>query len=819
MARFAYTKCDQTSLREDTLRKALLGLLLLSSLGVLVSPALANGLKIDEDGNQNVNVTIEESLVPKASIKRTENQMIIQVPEHSGFDVSKLQMNPALKGKVDVVQTGGEKGVPKKTVVTIHSGNIYLNVDNQQHSPPVPSAHDNPAGSDVGVSIPRNTKMAKPPGVPIGNRTKGTSAYSSSAAPRPPHLPRVSELKAVEPKKVSKGMGLPNPFVNPLSLLQPKPPVNQKPANQKPEAIAKQAKESKPLPQEVIRQKQALFKPLSSTAVVSKPVVTPTQDSVSALPSSSTSSQDSDSVTDKVTEKLQNEPKESFQEESPVAAAASLEPSIEPVSEPPQDPALEPETEGEAGIPLNQILPSQAKEGEVPSDVLWRIIASTFLVLVMVVVSIKMGLPKLVSRYPEWFKRFQENAKNNAQKRQAQPKGARHPENMNLDTPSYRSKGQLKKGRLTATKKSTVAPSYAEYATPKPKSTQTPSHMLESPEAFQARQARQDLTKNNLREAQQGQSSSHSSGFQTSDLQTSGPALPPMMASKPDWKSRIFNRTAPASGPSQKLENPPPMDSASQAGSNAMRENPVAKPQTPKALPAVQTSRPEHLKTFAQEGMTLVNHLPLSGNRDLYWVTMEQDHQNRNLVIAASGDQMTLVTHFRDGEAPEMALPQSVYDLLGTSGDPNAESESQQITLPFAQLEHQKPTFSNTEHGTHAYVESSPRPEELAPDPALAERYARRKSFKRLSQWMSGNEASLEAEEDALSNLEPATEKRSALTPKEALKQYASSPSHSPANIKSSTKKQNPAAPPTTDIIEAEEVMVLEDYDDVYHPY
>lgn len=812
MARLAVTNCDQTKLREASLRKALLCLLLLSTFGVLVSPAWANGLKIDEDGNQNVNVTIEESLVPKASIKRTDNQMIIQVPEHSGFDVSKLQMNPALKGKVDVVQTGGEKGVPKKTVVTIHSGNIYLNVDNQQHSPPVPSTHDPAASSDVGVSIPRNTKMAKPPSVPIGSRTKGV-ASSAATAPRPPHLPRVSETKPAEPRKLSKGMGLPNPFVNPLALLQPKPQTNQKP-----DLNIKQAKESKPLPPELVRQKQALFKPLSSTAVVSKPVVLPSEPvklpvkrpEESLQKESVTETSVIDNTASEMASTQRVSEKASFSEDSSTAAATSLEQSLESTPESPLGPALDPETEGEAGIPLNQILPHQKKEGEVPSDVLWRIIASTFLVLVMVVVSIKMGLPKLVSRYPEWFKRFQENAKNNAQKRQPQQKGSPHPANFNSETPSYRSKGHLKKGRLTATKKPAVAPSYAQYASPKPKPIQTSSHKLESPESFQARQAQMEIR----REAEKGQSSGR-------------PTLPPMReeTSKPDWKSRIFNRASQASSPSQNPANKPKLDSASQEPSKTVRENPLAKSQSPKALPAVQTSRPEHLKTFAQEGMTLVNHLPLSGNRDLYWVTMEQESptgnlQTRNLVIAASGDQMTLITHFREGEAPEMALPQSVYELLGTTFDePNAEPESQQITLPFAQLEKQRPTFANTEQGTRAYVESSSRPEELAPDPALAERYARRKSFKRLSQWMSGNESSLPEEEETLSDIEPNTQTRSALTPKEALKQFASSPSHSPSHIKSSAKIQSPSVQPTTDIIEAEEVMVLEDYDDVYHPY
>jgi hypothetical protein len=136
-------------------------------------------------------------------------------------------------------------------------------------------------------------------------------------------------------------------------------------------------------------------------------------------------------------------------------------------------------------------------------------------------------------------------------------------------------------------------------------------------------------------------------------------------------------------------------------------------------------------------------------------------------------------------------------------------------------------------------VEPSSRPEELTPDPGLAEQYARRKSFKRLSQWMSGNDASFEEEGNNLSqstrpeavssHSEPSSQRRSPLTPKEALKQFATPPAHtttksdSPApahsNSNAASSKQGPLVPQSTDIIEAEEVMVLEDYDDVYHPY
>ncbi len=823
MARFAFSKCDHAAWRAISFGKIILGLLLLCVFEAAVSPIFANGLRIDEDGNQNVNVTIEESLVPKASIKRTDSQMIIQVPEHSGFDPAKLQMNPALKGKVDVVQTGGEKGVPKKTVVTIHSGNIYLNVDNQQNSPSVPAVHHasphsaspHSAGhpsSDVGVSIPRSTKMAKPPGVPALRTLQ-------HGATRPPHLPRISDLKPVGPKKTAKGFGLPNPFdnplvKNPLALLQPKPQAKSKPEPNKlatSQADLSQYKpgqtnlsHNQPLPPSVVREKQALFKPLSSTAVVSKPAILGSNPLPHSLQKNSPQNL---SIPEKVSEPEQNP----LQEDVPVAVAASADSPLEPERE------RVPETEGEAGIPLSQILPNQKKEGAVSSDVFWRTIASTFLVLVMVVASIKLGLPKLVSRYPEWFNRFQENAKNRQR-------------NLKSETPSYRPKGRLKSTRLNSNKKTPPAPSYAAYATPKPQSQNkykqadsAESPALESQTAFDARFNRR----------RQGQETS----FKIPDLPTEN------TSPKPDWKSRIFNR------PPQKMGSAAPVSKPS--GGNKPDSNILS----PKALPAVQTSRPEHLETFAKEGMTLVNHLPLSGNRDLYWVTMAQDNQTRNLVIAATGDQMSLVTHFRDGEAPEIALPKSVYDLLGTTegqhGEPNKgqnlEPEPQQITLPFAQLGHQpapslttQPSKDNAlaEQGTRAYVESSQQPEELAPDPALAERYARRKSFKRLSQWMAGNEDSLEFEEEADASVSPGgsqagrsglqqspiSTQSTGLTPKEALKQFATPPSeaqvHSNSQAQAQAQKQNQAAvPSSTDIIEAEEVMVLEDYDDVYHPY
>jgi flagellar biogenesis protein FliO len=165
-------------------------------------------LSISEDGEQNVNVTIDSALIPNAQIKRKDNQMVIQIPDGAGgFDASKLQMTPGLQGKVDVEQLPG-----KKTVVTIRSENIYLNIQDRQadHSPtpatkpaetgrkPLPksntpdkAAQPKPAQSAEPAQLAANAKAAEA-------KTADTPS-SGNVTPKPADHPKATASTAPAP--------------------------------------------------------------------------------------------------------------------------------------------------------------------------------------------------------------------------------------------------------------------------------------------------------------------------------------------------------------------------------------------------------------------------------------------------------------------------------------------------------------------------------------------------------------------------------------------------------------------------------------------
>lgn len=141
-------------------RSKSISFLLLAVLGfplTLVALAEIKPIAISQDSDRNVNVTIDSALIPSAQIKRKEDGMVIQIPDQAmvgGFDPSRLLIDPSLRGKVDIEKNTDDK----KTIVTIHSSNIYLSIDN-------------PDGSKDGAKTTKATSPASIKAAPEARRT------------------------------------------------------------------------------------------------------------------------------------------------------------------------------------------------------------------------------------------------------------------------------------------------------------------------------------------------------------------------------------------------------------------------------------------------------------------------------------------------------------------------------------------------------------------------------------------------------------------------------------------------------------------------
>lgn len=555
-----------------TLNQPTVSLLLLLLLGWgSALPGFANKIAIDEDGDKNISVTIDASLIPNAQIKRSENQMVIQMPE---AEASKMLVNPALKGKVEVIPGPG-----KKTVVTIHSGNIFLNIQNKEDmAPPVPGGrataskaggkNDPPVAVTV---IPRTATLAKPP------LLEGAAKPLAKSA-KPPIKPAntidkilndaVKKASQAHTKSASEGGA--NPFFNPFAKSLP------------PQKTAK-----------------AVVVPNASSSL--KEEVQLTQPTLNK------------NVPD-----LQVKEPEPLQEASEPALAAVVDPL----------------DEGPNGIPLDNILPNRTEKTLVSSDAMWRTLASLVLVLAMLIAFVKVGLPRIFDWFPQLKAKLEsQHASEPVQK-------------------TVLSKAEQKAKAREAMRANRTA---SRPTTPLP--TGEPD----------------DVDTRSVEDFPLAASSPHAQRPSRDWVDSIASRRPSEPSPEPDFSGEDFSEVE----PQMHLPARSPLEKSSGARKAPQKSSAPKKPRQglfsglAGFLRVFSPRKNPQMARLRQEGFQFLNHLNLGRERDLYLVEI----QGRHLVIAATHSHMNLITEFQAGEIPHEPLPRVVRNLIeGAPANEGAEA-------------------------------------------------------------------------------------------------------------------------------------------------
>ena len=180
---------------------------LMSALWVMpLAMADSRGLIITQDSDDNINVTIDPSLISDVQIKRNDGKMTIELMDDRLTDTAKpadvVVDSPLKRSQTVQVQQSG-----KRRTVTINSSKVFLSI--QELSEVTLD------GAKTELSKPEAIVIKKPEPAPASAKVTTAKVATKEVPPPPPkkETPKAVEAKKPEPKPEPKPVAKPEPVV------------------------------------------------------------------------------------------------------------------------------------------------------------------------------------------------------------------------------------------------------------------------------------------------------------------------------------------------------------------------------------------------------------------------------------------------------------------------------------------------------------------------------------------------------------------------------------------------------------------------------
>lgn len=336
------------------------------SLAFQAVQATEKSIAIGRDFEDNITVAIDPAVISDIQIRRGNGKMMIELLDSA--DTKAFSIEPILK-KAQLVDVG--KG-PNGRVITIHSNRVFLSIQDL-------SLNRSQAKAE---SIAQSIAPAPAIGPDSVAAKKQDSPKPGVTLSPPPEKPQERSVKMAEAITV-KAMGSIQPSEKPLQTAL-KTPAKQAPTPKAPPQKSEAARQPEPAPQTAERKTPARKAPAPRPEVARQPEP--------ATPEASPAEVSTLAV-------AEDAPPVDADAGSGIIGEMPPEPEL-----PPAPPIIRENLDFNYSHMPMEVFEAQRKASEEAlHQLLWRVFGSLLVVLVLVVAFLKLGLPKLMEKYPGFF--------------------------------------------------------------------------------------------------------------------------------------------------------------------------------------------------------------------------------------------------------------------------------------------------------------------------------------------------------------------------------------------------------------------------------